>query len=472
MALKFNGIPHLFGIVPAAGAAAPAPQAREDARLSEVARLDRDGVLEFLESSDEGLLDREAEERLDKFGPNRVATEKRKSPLRQLLERFVTPLNILLLALAVISYLTGDPWGALVISLMVLLSWLLSFSQEYRSNKAAEQLRAMVSTTATVLRKDKRKGVPEEVTRLFQVHLHPRGPEKKEIPLDQLVPGDLVLLSAGDMVPADVRVLTAKDLFINQASLTGEALPVEKFPAADVQEREDAPRILQPVLHGQQRHQRHRHGGGGVDRRPDLLRLGGGQHRRATGADQLRPGVGRFTWLMIRFMAVMVPMVFLINGFTKHDWMEAFLFAVAVAVGLTPEMLPMIVTINLAKGALAMSRKKVIVKRLNAIQNFGAMDVLCTDKTGTLTQDQIILKRHLDIRGKECDQVLEYAYLNSYLPVRPQEPARRRRPEARRTATSRPEGRRPASRRSTKFPSTSSAGGCRWCWSTDRRAIS
>ena len=221
-------------------------------------------------------------------------------------------------------------------------------------------------------------------------------------------------LSAGDMIPADLRLLETKDLFINQSALTGEAMPAEKYGHACEQQVDDAfdlPNICfmgANVVSGY---------GTGI-----VVRTGGhtffgkladeiAGRRVPTAFDQ---GINRFTWLMIKFIMVMVPLVFLINGLTKHDWLEALLFAVAVAVGLTPEMLPMIVTVNLTKGATAMSRKKVIVKRLNAIQNFGAMNILCTDKTGTLTQDRIILKRHLDIRGEESERVLQYAYLNSH----------------------------------------------------------
>jgi P-type Mg2+ transporter len=228
------------------------------------------------------------------------------------------------------------------------------------------------------------------------------------------VPGDVVRLSAGDIIPADLRLIEAKDLFINQSTLTGEAMPAEKNAHASDVKCDDPFDLSNLCFMGA-----NVVSGYGV---AVILRTGSktffGQlaheiagRRVPTAFDR---GVNRFTWLMIRFILVMVPTVFLINGLTKHDWLEALLFAVAVAVGLTPEMLPMIVTVNLAKGAIAMSRKKVIVKRLNAIQNFGAMDVLCTDKTGTLTQDRIILKRHLDIYGEDSDRVLEYAYLNSH----------------------------------------------------------
>jgi Mg2+-importing ATPase len=272
----------------------------------------------------------------------------------------------------------------------------------------------MVRTTATVRRKDKRAGVPEEINRAFQVQLHPRVSSAEEVPLVQVVPGDIVQLSAGDMIPADLRVLSAKDLFVNQASLTGEALPIEKFPgpfAADGRSAIDLPNICfmgSNVLSG--------------TAIAVAVATGRNTYFGSVASTLVAPrqqtsfdlGVNRFVWLMIRFMAVMVPLVFVINGLTKGNWLQALMFALAVAVGLTPEMMPMIVTINLGKGALAMSRKRVIVKRLNSIQNFGAMDILCTDKTGTLTQDKVILERHVDIVGEESSHVLELAYLNSY----------------------------------------------------------
>jgi len=382
--------------------------------LLKYARWETEELFSRLATSPDGLLDREAEERLIELGANSVAHEIKKNPLRELLDLFLMPLPLLLLGLAATAYLTGETKGAIVITLMVVLSTLLSFIQEFRSNKAAEKLREMVSTTATVMRKDVTAGVPAEINRIFEVNVSIRPPHTIEIPITQVVPGDIIRLSAGDMIPADVRLLTAKDLFINEASLTGEAMPVEKFPGlapGSITAVLELPNICfmgTNVLSG--------------SATAVVLETGARTYfgsiaatvsaqRQMTGFDQ---GIQKFIWLMIRFMLVMVPMVFLINGFVKGDWLEAFMFATAVAVGLTPEMLPMIVTINLAKGAIAMSRKKVIVKRLNAIQNFGAMDVLCTDKTGTLTQDRVILERHVDIAGKESEHVLEYAYLNSY----------------------------------------------------------
>jgi len=350
-----------------------------------------------LQSESAGLTSEEAERRLHAYGPNLVARESRPSVLQEIWTRCKNPLNALLLVLAAVSYSLGDVRAATVIVLMVVLAVGTSFIQEHRSNDAAARLRAMVKTTASV----RRQGMAANGGFV-------------EVPLETLVPGDVVRLSAGDMIPADLRLLEAKDLFINQSALTGEAMPAEKFADACPQRPDspfEAPNICcmgANVISGY---------GTGV-----IVRTGGrtffGQladeiagRRVPTAFDR---GIDRFTFLMLKLIVVMVPTVFLINGLTKHDWLEALLFAVAVAVGLTPEMLPMIVTVNLAKGALAMSRAKVIVKRLNAIQNFGAMDVLCADKTGTLTQDRIILKKHLDIRGEESARVLQYAYLNSH----------------------------------------------------------
>jgi P-type Mg2+ transporter len=368
-----------------------------DGMLAEASRLTPQDACKKVDSSLEGLSAAEAEVRLKKFGPNLVARERKATIPEELWSRARNPLNALLLTLAIVSWFLGDFRAAIVIATMVVLAITTAFIQEHRSNEAAARLRAMVHTTASV-----RRGASQSADPF------------SEVPMDTLVPGDVVRISAGDMVPADLRLLDAKDLFINQAVLTGESMPAEKYGQASTSKCEDVfdlPNICfmgANVVSG--------YGTGVVLQTGRATFFGQLAHEIAglrvpTAFDR---GVNRFTWLMIRFMLVMVPAVFLINGFTKHDWLEALFFAVAVAVGLTPEMLPMIVTVILAKGAIAMSYKKVIVKRLNAIQNFGAMDVLCTDKTGTLTQDRIILKRHLDIKGRESDQVLQCAFLNSH----------------------------------------------------------
>ena len=390
------------------------PKGSSEKELLELGPLSPEEALARLGSSFDGLLDREADERLELFGLNAVAQETHKHPLRHFLGALFSPLPVLLLVLAGLNYATGEVSGAIVIALIVVLSSVFGFVQEHRSNRAAERLKAMVSTTVTVLRKDKRLGVPDEVSKHFPIALRSKGSEKREIPLTNVVPGDIIQLSAGDLIPADLRILTARDLFVNQAALTGESLPVEKF-AAPVYRRVGSALELENVAFM----------GTNVVSGTALAAVVmtgkrtyfGGIAADVAGQRQLTSfdkGVQRFIWLIIRFMLVMVPLVFLINGITKGDWLEAFLFAVAVAVGLAPEMLPMIVTINLAKGALAMAGKKVIVKRLNSIQNLGAMDVLCTDKTGTITQDHVILERHVDVFGDESERVLEYAYLNSF----------------------------------------------------------
>jgi Mg2+-importing ATPase len=379
-----------------------------DVRLADeilqLSRADEHAVWSMLRSSPDGLEAAEVKARLASGGPNLIAKEGRPSVVEELWGRARNPLNALLLSLAAVSYFLGDFRASIVILIMVVLAIATAFIQEHRSNDAAAKLRAMVKTTASV----KRRGgaaVPatEDQSQGFA-----------EIAIDQLVPGDIVRLSAGDMIPADIRLISATDLFVNQAALTGEAMPAEKSalpPNGEIADPFDLPNLCfmgAAVVSG--------FGVGVVAHTGAKTYFGqladqiAGQ-REQTSFDK---GINRFTWLMIRFIMVLAPAVFLINGFTKGDWLEALLFAVAVAVGLTPEMLPMIVTVNLAKGAMAMSKKRVIVKRLHAIQNFGAMDVLCTDKTGTLTQDRIILKRHLDIRGNDCERVLEFAYLNSH----------------------------------------------------------
>jgi Mg2+-importing ATPase len=354
-------------------------------------------VLTRLGANANGLSSDAAAQRLAEHGRNVVAGEKKPSPLRELFKRLANPLNVLLLVLAVVSWFGDDQIGAVIMLVMVALAVILSWVQESRSDRAAESLRRMVSNTATVRRREHEDGEPARI----------------EVPIETLVPGDLVHLSAGDMVPADLRLIAAKDLFINQSALTGESMPVEKFIAAEPQisaplEAHNLCFMGSNVISGSAL---------GV-----IAKTGTdtcfGELAGAVSGD--RPptsfdvGVRRFAMLMLRFIAVMVPLVFVLNGVVKGNWLEAFMFAVAVAVGLTPEMLPMIVTVNLAKGAIVMARKDVIVKRLPAIQNFGAIDVLCTDKTGTLTQDKVILERHIDANGGEDENVLELAWLNSF----------------------------------------------------------
>lgn len=372
-------------------------------KLQNVSRSDQELYFAMLDSSNEGLSVLHAKERLNKFGLNEVHHEKAPAWIKQLISAFINPFIGILIIIAVISFIL-DVWLAspgeadyktvTMVGVMVMVSSLLRFFQEYRSNRAAEQLKSMVKTTATVLRK---------------------FVGKKEIDIKKLVPGDIILLSAGDMIPADCRVVQSKDLFVSQSMLTGESLPVEKS-SLPVREAEQKTLVeLDNICFM---------GTNVVSGYATAIVVNTGNQtyfgslskeivgkRAETNFDK---GVNKVTWLLISFMVVMVPLIFLINGFVKGNWWDALLFAIAVAVGLTPEMLPMIVTANLAKGAVNMSKHKVIIKRLNAIQNIGAMDVLCTDKTGTLTMDKIVLERHLNIFGDDDEEVLKWAYLNSY----------------------------------------------------------
>ncbi|MEA4812650.1 MAG: magnesium-translocating P-type ATPase [Anaerolineaceae bacterium] len=349
--------------------------------------------LKNLDSSMAGLSAEEAELRFVKYGPNEVGKSKHQSDLWRLLKNFENPLVILLILLGLISYFTGDLRSTAVIFVMVILGVVLKFFQERRADNAAEKLQEMVNTTATVF----------------------RDGQQSEIPLKELVPGDLVILGAGDMVPADLRILTCKDLFLNQSALTGESLPVEKTANPVPPDQKNTLQFDNLCFFGSNVESGTAQAlvvTTGKDTYFGNLASSITSDKRVETC--FEKGINRFTWLMIGFMAVLVPLVFLINGLVKHDWLQAFLFAIAVAVGLTPEMLPMIVTVNLSRGAIDMSRQKVIVKKLEAIQNFGAMDLLCTDKTGTITEGKIVLEKHLDVRGNESERVLVYGYLNSY----------------------------------------------------------
>ncbi|ASU36475.1 magnesium-translocating P-type ATPase [Mucilaginibacter xinganensis] len=372
-------------------------------RITQASAGDKSFVLSLLESCEQGLTATQVKDRCNTYGLNEVAHEKAPKWYMQFFEAFLNPFIGVLFLLAVISLITDimiqapadrDYKTVIVISIMVMLSVLLRFTQEYRSNKAAEKLKSMVKTTATILRKNQ---------------------EKSELDIKHLVPGDIIQLSAGDMIPADIRILRSKDLFVSQAMLTGEALPVEKTDQtihdADQQsllELSNSCFMGTNVVSGTALAVIVNTGSNTYFGSLSKTLVG---KRAETSFDK---GVNSVSWLLIRFMLVMVPLVFFINGFTKHDWLQALLFGISVAVGLTPEMLPMIVTANLAKGAVNMSKRKVVVKRLNAIQNIGAMDILCTDKTGTLTMDKIVLERHLNVFGNKDNEVMKWAYLNSY----------------------------------------------------------
>lgn len=358
-------------------------------------------VYHLLGTTEKGISVASVGKSRDKYGENIITQGKRESLRRRIVDSFINPFTVILIALAVVSAFTDiilaepgekNPVTVIIITAMVLISGILRFVQEMRSDNAAAKLTDMITTTACV-------------ERLWV--------GKEEIPLDEIVVGDIVHLSSGDMVPADMRIISAKDMFVSQSSLTGESEPVEKFPHAvegvgDITEAPNIAFMSSTVISGS--------ASGVVAATGDETMMG----KMAQALNEKPPetsfekGVNAVSWVLIRFMLVMVPVVLFINGFTKGDWMAATLFAISVAVGLTPEMLPMIVTASLAKGAVSMSRKKVIIKNLNSIQNLGSMDVLCTDKTGTLTQDKVVLEYHLDIQGKEDVRVLRHAFLNSY----------------------------------------------------------
>ena len=366
-------------------------------------------VLRSLHTTIRGLDEKGVSEQRFTFGNNKVTREKKKTLAQRLGAAFINPFTAILFCLALVSAVTDmllpamslfgsspedfDCLTVVIIMTMVVISGTLRFVQESRSGNAAEKLLAMITTTCTVTRRDS---------------------GKTEIPLGEVVVGDIVHLSAGDMIPADIRILDAKDLFVSQASLTGESAPVEKSPkvcscgAETVTDYTNIAFMGSNVVSGSAT--------AVVVSTGDRTVFGSMAAAVAGEAVEtsFTKGVNAVSWVLIRFMLVMVPLVFFINGITKGDWLAAFLFGISVAVGLTPEMLPMIVTTCLAKGAMSMSKKQTIVKNLNSIQNFGAMDVLCTDKTGTLTQDKVVLEYHLNIAGEDDSRVLRHAYLNSY----------------------------------------------------------
>ena len=364
-------------------------------QLLEAAACEPDDIFQKLESTKDGLTTEEAERRLHVHGHNVIARDEAHPYIQLLGKALINPLVILLLVLAafVMSPLGGEDYRAGTVMLtMVALGVSLRFVQEARADSAAAKLRAMISVKATALRDKK----------------------PVELPVSELVPGDVVELAAGDMIPADVRLLSAKDLFLIQASLTGESFPVEKFAVREITSGQSPLELKNVCYLGtsvESGAARAIVASTGQSTYIGSMSTAIADQHAATAFDK---GNSKFTWLMIRFILVMVPLVFAINWITKGDFKEALFFALAVAVGLTPEMLPMIVAVCLSKGAIAMSRKKVIVKRLNSIQNLGAMDVLCTDKTGTLTMDHIILEKHCDVVLEQDSDVLGMAYLNSH----------------------------------------------------------
>lgn len=384
-------------------------------QLKQAAKRSNTELYHVQQSHRDGLTEHEAVQLRQRYGLNELNHEQPLTWWQHLWYCYKNPFNILLTILAVVAALTEDVEGTVIITVMVVLSTLLRFWQESKSNKAADALKSMVSNCASVYRRDLSYQQLTDMGLRYGIDLKNNPGKLFEIPTKYLVPGDVIRLSAGDMVPADCRIVFAKDLFVSQAAMTGESMPVEKFAELCDPQQDDAMALDNIVFMGTNI----------VSGTATAVVLTTGNEtyfgalaKRVTSnapvTTSFQMGVNQVSWLLIRFMLVMAPVVLFINGFTKGDWTEALLFALSVAVGLTPEMLPMIVTSTLAKGAVFLSRKKVIVKRLDAIQNFGAMDVLCTDKTGTLTQDKIFLAKHVDVMGQVSDPVLLLAYINSY----------------------------------------------------------
>lgn len=370
------------------------------ARVRTAATLAEAEAYAFLQTERGGIASAEAERRRGQYGENVLPSRKKKGTAARLLAAFINPFTLILLALAAVSVVTDIVLAAegeenyitvVVIAVMVAVSGILRFVQESRSGAAAEKLSAMITTTACVSRK---------------------GEGKREIPVSELVVGDEVHLSAGDMIPADLRIVAAKDLFVAQSALTGESAPEEKkaepCDAGSLTNCGCLAFMGTNVVSGS--------GVGIVAATGEGTLFGQTAKTLSAGKTEktaFEKGVNSVSHILIGFMLAMVPVVFLVNGFTKGEWLSAALFAVSIAVGLTPEMLPMIVTACLAKGSVALSKRKVVVKDINSIQNLGAMDILCTDKTGTLTQDKVVLEMHLNVEGKEDARVLCRAFLNS-----------------------------------------------------------
>ena len=375
-------------------------------RMEYAANSDIADILKRFGSTIKGIEKERIKFSREKYGKNKVTHGKKKSLFKRMCDAFVNPFTAILFCLAVVSGITDiaipiynnipedvDIMTVTIILTMVIISGVLRFVQEARSNNAAEKLLEMITTTTCVERLED---------------------GKKEIPLEEVVVGDIVHLAAGDMIPADMRIIEAKDLFISQSALTGESEPLEKTPEAAKEKNEAITEYNNLAFMGS-----NVISGAAVG---IVISVGNdtifGSMAQSISEEPIvtsfEKGVNSVSWVLIRFMLVMVPVGFFINGMTKGNWIQAFLFAVSIAVGLTPEMLPMIVTTCLAKGAVSMSKKKTIVKNLNSIQNFGAMDILCTDKTGTLTQDKVVLEYHMNVHGKEDSRVLRHAFLNSW----------------------------------------------------------
>lgn len=366
-----------------------------------IAKMSNSQIMAEYKINQQGYMDSQVESQRKRYGVNQLDYGQVRTIWHELYDAFITPFTLVLLVLAVISWVTEyllapeghkDPWTVVIILVLVVLSGSMTFIQTYRSNRVADKLQEMVKVTTNVL----------------------RNGEFKEIPLEEVVVGDQVRIAVGDMIPADLRLIQVKDLFVSQSALTGESYPIEKYAKAvdckdvSVTDYNNLAFMGSNVVSGS--------GLGVVVTVGNDTLLGDVAQQVSTGSDisQFEAGLADTSKLLIQFMIVMAPLVLIINGITTRDWIDSLLFALSVAVGLTPEMLPMVVTTNLVKGANTMAQEATIIKNMASIQNFGAIDVLCTDKTGTLTQDEIVLETHLDLNGHTSERVLRHAYLNAY----------------------------------------------------------
>ncbi|MEI8174867.1 MAG: magnesium-translocating P-type ATPase [bacterium] len=361
-------------------------------RLYKFAKNEPSFAFNELDSNIAGLSNQEAVNRIKIYGYNNLSEEKNTNHFLELLKIFKNPLNLLLIALALVSLFVGDIKSFCIIILMVLLSIILNFYQETKASIAADKLKEIIHTKTTVIRDN----------------------NKIEIFSKNIVPGDVIYLYSGVIIPGDLRLISSKDLFINQAMLTGESLPIEKHVLDSNLDKKDVIEFCNLCFLGTSVES------GTAE--AIVVSTGKNTYLGSIASDinkndhisDFNKELKEFVMLTLKFMAIMVPAVFLLNGFFKGNWFEAFLFAIAVAVGVAPEMIPTIVAVNLSKGAMVLSKKKVIVKHLDAIENLGVMDILCTDKTGTLTEGRVILEKYLDFYGKYSEKSLHYAFLNSY----------------------------------------------------------
>ena len=370
-----------------------------ETKLRQYSQMALKQLFEYFDTSERGLSTETAEQHLETYGPNVLSANKPETSWHRLKEAIINPFNVILLVVALVTAITdivlsskADYLTVTIILALIFLSSAVAFYQSERSFQETSKLTSLISSQAHVLRDDK----------------------IIEVDIEELVVGDIISLSAGDMIPADVRFIFTKDTFVAQAALTGESQPIEKFSQGDSTKETSLTDLSMLGFMGSNI----------VSGSAKALVIATGQTTyfgsmatSLTGdksKTSFERGVDAVSKLMISIMLIMIPIVFMINGLAKQDWLSALLFAITIAVGLTPEMLPVIMTSTLAKGAMKMSQHKVIVRTLGAIQTFGEMDILCTDKTGTLTQDEIVLERYMNIHGEDDTRVLRHAYLNSH----------------------------------------------------------